>query len=192
MSDKDHLRQAIKKDRDAQPASDKAQADQSIFERLNDFAPLRDANVFFTYVAKGSEVATNAIMQTFFGHKTIIVPKVEEQQLCLYELHDVRALKLGSFGVHEPHECLPLQDLKRIDVALIPGIAFDRSGHRIGYGGGFFDRLLPQLHCTTIGLAYEFQMIEKVPTHDYDVGVNFIITDHTIYECNANTGSRRV
>ena len=192
MSDKNQLRSVIRKARDAYSASDKELANERIFERLKNFAPVRDAKVILTYVAKGSEVSTSALMQTFFGHKTLIVPKVEEEQLCLYELHDLNALKPGSFGIHEPHECMLLKDLKRIDVALIPGIAFDRTGHRIGYGGGFFDRLLPQLHCTTIGLAYEFQMIDKVPTHQYDVGVNFIITDHTLYECNAKAGSSRV
>ncbi len=189
LPDKSQLRSDLKKKRDAQSASDKTQADERIFERLKDFAPLRDAKVIFTYVAKGNEVSTNALLQSFFGDKIIVVPKVEGKELCLYELHDLKALKVGSFGVYEPDECMPLENLRRIDVALIPGIAFDRRGYRIGYGGGFFDRVLPQLHCTTIGLAYEFQMIEKVPTDSYDVGVNFIITDHTIYECNAKAGS---
>lgn len=141
------------------------------------------AKEFFTYLSHRGEVSTDVILKKFFGKKKIIVPKLKSRGICLYELHDPNQFTKGKFGIREPAVCMPKTAWHEINIALIPGIAFDCSGHRIGFGGGHFDRFLKKLDSTTIGLAYEFQIIDKVPTHAYDVPVDFIITEKRIIKC---------
>lgn len=131
------------------------------------------------------EVSTDSLLKKLFKKKKIIVPKLKSKGICLYELKDAGRFKKGKFGIREPAVCIPKKAWHEIDVALIPGVAFDVSGHRIGFGGGHFDRFLKKLDCTTIGLAYELQIIDKVPTHQYDVPVDFIITEKRTINCCA-------
>ncbi len=152
-------------------------------DRLVRFASFQKAREFFMYLSHRGEVSTDALLEKFFSKKKIIVPKIEARRICLYQLQHPSKFKKGKFGIREPLFCLPKGVWREIDVAIIPGVAFDKSGHRIGFGGGYFDRFLKKLDCTTIGLAYELQIIDKVPTHPYDVPVDFIITEKRIIRC---------
>ena len=71
----------------------------------------------------------------------------------------------------------------KFDLCIVPGVAFDKTGHRIGFGGGYFDRLLKKTRAATIGLAYEFQIIDKVPVTAYDVAVDYIVTEKRVIRC---------
>lgn len=141
------------------------------------------ARTVFTYVSLSSEVSTDLLIKKFFGEKKIVVPIVSGREIHLKELKDGTLFRKGKFGIREPKKSLPYKKISEIDVALIPGIAFDESGRRIGFGGGYFDRLLAKLHCTTIGLAYEFQIVDKAPARSYDVPVDYIITEKRIIRC---------
>lgn len=144
------------------------------------------AKEFFTYLSHRGEVSIDDLLQRFFREKKIIVPKLKSRGICLYELHDPNQFTKEKFGIREPAVCMPQKAWHKIDVALIPGVAFDMTGHRIGFGGGHFDRFLKKMNCATIGLAYEFQIIDKVPTHQYDVPVDFIITEKRIIQCHSS------
>lgn len=169
--------------REAQPAAQKKKNDAKIIRTLMNMPVFCDVQEFFTYLAHRGEVSTDALIEHFLEKKKIIVPKIEKGKMRLVQLHDAR-FSQGTFGIREPDTFVLRDELTHIDVALIPGIAFDERGHRIGFGGGYFDRLLKKMRCTTIGLAYEFQIIDKVPTHRYDVPVDFIVTEKRIIQCN--------
>lgn len=154
-------------------------------DRLVRFASFKEAREFFMYLSHRGEVSTDPLLEKFFEKKKIIVPKIELQRICLFELQHPSKFRKGKFSIREPLFCLPKRAWHEIDVAIVPGVAFDESGHRIGFGGGYFDRFLKKLDCTTIGLAYELQIIDKVPTHPYDVPVDFIITEKRIIHCCA-------
>lgn len=177
---KEEIRRKILALREAQKPVLKNKNDAAVLKNLLTCAPFIDAHEFFTYLSHKGEVSTDEIIKTFFGKKKIIVPKISEDELCLYELKNSEEFLPGRFGIREPQHCLPHRKFSSIDVALIPGIAFDATGHRIGFGGGYFDRLLKKVHCTTIGVAYEFQIIDKVLTGPYDVAVDFIVTEKRI------------
>lgn len=169
--------------RGQQPSFRKYNKDKKILQRLARFLPFSLAKEFFTYINHKGEVATDVLIKKYFGKKKIIVPRVKRGKICLYELHNPHEFEAGAFGVREPKFCMLKKDFKKIEVALIPGVAFDKTGHRIGFGGGYFDRFLKKIDCTTIGLAYELQIVEKVPVEKYDVAVDYIVTEKRIIKC---------
>lgn len=180
---KRELRKKFIKLREDQSSLKKYRKDKKILQHLVSFKPFLLAKEFFTYVNYQGEVATDILIKKYFGKKTIIVPRIKAKRICLYELHDPHEFEKGKFGIREPKICMLKRKFDEIDVALIPGIAFDGTGHRIGFGGGYFDRFLKKVHCTTIGLAYEFQIIEKVPAEKYDAAVDYIVTEKRIIKC---------
>jgi 5-formyltetrahydrofolate cyclo-ligase len=115
--------------------------------------------------------------------KRVTVPKMEpaSKQLMLSELKDpTRELLPGPIGIPEPRpEAIRPVEVKRMDLFIVPGIAFDERGNRLGQGAGYYDRLLAPVaeRIPIIGLAFELQLVEHVPTGDHDIRVNWIITE---------------
>jgi len=110
--------------------------------------------------------------------KRVGLPRVVGDALHLHEVGADDVLEEGAFGVLEPPEAAARIDPAEVDVVLVPGLAFDARGHRIGYGRGFYDRLLPQLtRAFRVGLAYDFQLVPELPEDPHDVPVHCLITD---------------
>lgn len=135
------------------------------------------------YMSVGSEVRTESMIEDALKlGKEIAVPAVdtENNALRVCELHDCDTeLEPGTFGIPEPKkECRREVPAETIDLVIVPGIAFDRKGTRIGYGKGFYDRLLSSMpKARTLGLAYDFQLIQALPEEEHDIRVNKIVTE---------------
>lgn len=133
------------------------------------------------YVSLPDEVETWRLIEYMLEHgKHVVVPRVSGARLQLAEVRDpARDLAPGAFGVWEPRRgtrrTVPLRDL---DLVLVPGLAFDRAGNRLGRGRGYFDRLLARaprsLH--TIGLCFRFQLLDRLPTNAHDRPVHAVLT----------------
>jgi len=109
----------------------------------------------------------------------IALPRVNANgELDVCEASDSCEYVAGYFGILEPAEGTPLVAPDEVDAALVPGVAFDRSGFRLGYGKGFYDRLLPLLRpgCLTLGLAFDEQLVAHVPHDDRDAPVDAVVT----------------
>ena len=137
------------------------------------------AKVVGTYYALGSEVTTELIIKraTILGKK-IALPRVEEDKITFYELSSMKSLIRGRFGILEPQ---PYEQMNDIDILIVPGIAFDKKGNRLGYGMGFYDRLLSCKRTFSIGLAYSFQLLENLPHDKYDKRLDAIASEDGIY-----------
>lgn len=143
----------------------------------------RRARVVCCYVALPYEVQTwRMIEQMLMNGKRVVVPVTHPRtkQLQVSEVRDLSAdLSPGRFGVWEPRRGarrpVPLRD---VDLVLVPGIAFDRRGHRLGHGHGYFDRFLARAPQTawTIGLAFRFQLLDRLPTTPHDYAVRQVLT----------------
>ena len=98
--------------------------------------------------------------------------------LTLHLVRDVGDLERGPFGLTQPHETAPAIEPQAIDLAIVPGVAFDRRGHRLGLGGGFYDRLLGALRDPQVAVGYGFdeQLVDLVPTLPHDLGVGVVVT----------------
>ncbi len=107
--------------------------------------------------------------------KTFYIPAFDEASGG-YRLAELTPeLKPGKFGIPEPED--PVFAPEELDLIIMPGVAFDRAGHRLGRGGGFYDRLLPQYHATRLGICFEFQCLESIPSESHDCNVDLLITE---------------
>jgi len=151
---------------------------------LNEFKKAK--NIAF-YVSVNHEVDTHNIIKELLTKKTIIVPYLVKNNpiLQLSEIYNFNDLEPKSFGILEPKEYFIKQfDPKKIDMIIIPAIVFDLTGHRIGYGYGYYDRFLRTLdNVKKIGLAYKLQIVDKIPEEQHDIPVDVIITEDKIIDC---------
>jgi 5-formyltetrahydrofolate cyclo-ligase len=129
------------------------------------------------YFALGSEVRTDLIISEAIKlGKIIALPRVEGESISFYRYSDGNLVK-GQFGIMEP---LPQAKVKAIDLLIVPGIAFDRRGYRLGYGKGYYDKFLSKSPTVSIGLAYSIQLVENLPHGSHDQRMNAIATENDI------------
>jgi 5-formyltetrahydrofolate cyclo-ligase len=133
-----------------------------------------------------TEVETGEmIRRTLSSGKRVVLPKVTGDELALYEINDFDDdIVPGAWGIPEPKAVKPVK-LDDIDLMIMPGAAFDERGNRVGYGAGFYDRLLPAFGKMTIALAFEAQIVPDVPADPHDVPVNMIVTEKRIIEASS-------
>ena len=111
--------------------------------------------------------------------------------MSLSYINSMDDMKKGAYGILEP-KTVRKADENNIDVILVPGLAFDRNGGRMGFGKGYYDRLLESSKAVKIGLCYDFQILEKIPTESHDVPMNFVITEKEILEESVRIGKSSV
>jgi 5-formyltetrahydrofolate cyclo-ligase len=138
---------------------------------------VEQAGSFFVYVSSGSEVRTHELIAALLGlGKTVSVPRVlpepgEMQPIVIHGLDDFAP---GRFGIPEPTTHEPFDETP--DVTIVPGLAFTRTGHRLGQGGGFYDRYLAQHPATyKIGLCFNEQLDEAVPSDEHDIVMDEVV-----------------
>jgi len=142
-------------------------------------------NILF-YVSYDGEVFTHDAIKESFIDKKVVVPisNKEDYSLILSKLNSFEDLVEGPYGILEPKkEKIKEISFDEIDLIIIPGIVFDLKGNRIGHGKGFYDRLLKNTKVSIIALAFEFQIIGKIPVDKNDKPVDIIITEKRIIYC---------
>ncbi len=167
----------------------------AIAQRVLRLQMWQDARVVMGYHAFNSEVRTDELLNAALQQgKRIVLPRVclQRRELDLYYIDGLTDewLELSKWGIREPKpdRCQPAQ-LADIDLILVPGVAFDTFGGRIGYGGGYYDRLLarltPDQQRCVIGLAFEEQIVLDVPLNFFDFRVPLIVTDKRLIRTGA-------
>lgn len=184
------LRETIIARRLAMGADEVATLSNQIAARLLALPEYREAKQIMSYVAFRHEVETRDIItRSLAMGKKVAVPLTvsREKKLIPSQVYDFPGdLAPGCWGILEPRpETLRPVDPSEIDLVLVPGLAFDRQGHRLGYGGGFYDRFLAQLPApsTSVALAYSFQVLPEVEHGENDWPVDIIITEAEIIRC---------
>lgn len=178
---KEELRKKIKEKRDKLSQKEILERSGKIIEKLTEMNEFVNADAVACYISFGNEVNTHFLIKNFIEKKKILVPFVDKgrKEIRLSHLKNWEELHTGEYGILEPKkEFLRIEN--NADIFIIPGIVFDESGNRIGYGGGYFDRFLCNFRGKKIALAYEFQVIKKMPNEKHDVKMDFIVTDKRI------------
>ena len=165
----------------------RAEKTRAIESKLFEFANFLEARIVLLYIDGENEVRTkNIIKRAYAFQKIVVLPAFDSGRFKVTTLkvdHPDKDLLPGPRGVAQPNpaRCKPVP-LQKIDIAIIPGVAFDEKGARIGLGHGFYDRFIPDLPATTrkVALAFEEQIIPLVPTESHDKHVDIIITDKRI------------
>lgn len=147
---------------------------------LNQQESWRAAGSVLFYAPLGNELDIwPAVSLALAADKMVSLPRFDEstQRYVICRVEDPRAdLQAGRYGVREPHPRCEVVALNRLDFALVPGVAFDLHGRRLGRGRGYFDRLLAEMRGKTCGVAYDEQIVSAVPVQPHDSDVNCILT----------------
>lgn len=185
MERKRELRGAILKPRDALSADEIAARSAAAGKRLLSLSEVSAARLILFFVSFGSEIDTvPMISRSLAAGKRIAVPRVERRarKLMPYEVRDLQSdLEPGAYGILEPKPDRPPARLDEIDVVIVPAVAWDEEGFRVGYGAGYYDRFLPEVpQAVRIGLGFELQVRSDVPRGPNDLPVDILVTEAAV------------
>lgn len=173
---KQELRRVIREQKRAMSEADIDRRSAILAEKFLQSDAYKAARTVYGYLPYNQEVRTVPILQQALRDgKQVAVPKVYGDDMKFIYLDDLSQVSKGYAGIPEPIADGPVaQD--ETALVLMPGLAFDREGHRIGYGGGFYDRFLSrEPDHPTVALCYDFQVMEKIETESFDIPVDVVL-----------------
>ena len=181
---KTQLKQSILEKRNSSSKEEIAEQSKLIENKLFNLGQYKNSKTIMFFVSFNSEVYTHEMIKKSLMEKTVIVPKVVHHEIEPSVIIDFdNLISSGKFGILEPIETMKIA-YKNIDLVLVPGIAFDTEGHRIGYGFGYYDKFLTKVpKAIKIGLCFDFQVVDKVSREEHDVPVDIIVTEKRVIEC---------
>ncbi len=174
--DKKQLRSRIRRYKQAMTAQEIEDKSARLAQKFFKTEQYRTAGTLYGYLPYNQEVRTEPILrQALLDGKRVAVPKVYGEEMRFLYLEDLEAVAPGFGGIPEPVADTPVAEDKEA-LVLMPGLAFDRQGHRIGYGGGFYDKFLAlEPSHPTVALCYDFQMLEQLQTEEFDIPVDLVL-----------------
>ena len=188
---KQALRQRIIAARDELTPTLQARLSKEIVRQLCSLAAYRTARIVLGYLNFGSELQSELwVRQALTDGKQVLLPRVNKagRHLELFRIENLdNDVAPGAYGIREPipERCRHFDAPGEIDLILLPGVAFDRTGGRLGYGGGFFDKLLAHLprRPVLIAGAFALQVIDEIPQESTDHRVDWLVTEHETIRC---------
>lgn len=151
------------------------QKSEQIISNLKTYEAFMKAKTVMLYWSLPDEVYTHALINSLLKTKTVILPTIMDNELVPVQITDIADLHEGKFHILEPKN---KEFIGKIDIIVVPGVAFDRCGNRLGRGRGFYDRFLQHQTAETVGIGFNFQLVEKVPTERNDVKLKKIISEN--------------
>ena len=160
-------------------------ADYSICTKVMERPEWKNADTICLYFSQSHEVDTKPLLAAALTDgKRIVFPRVEGKGLVLHEIRSITDFTKGKYNILEPKKSTPIVKPACVDIFIVPGVAFDRAGNRMGHGKGYYDRLLAECHAPKIGLSYERQVIAKLDSSSYDVPMTAVITEKGVYHAS--------
>lgn len=181
--EKETLRASIKAQRKQLTKDEIHKKSAKVYSALFSSEILQDAKTVMVYLSAFNEVRTEMIIDTLLQSGVrVCAPVTDTKRMSItpYYLEDAKKLIQGAFKIAEPtRDCEAKPE--DIDAVLVPGIAFDKSGNRMGFGAGYYDRFLHSYDGIKIGICYDFQLFDKIPKDSHDITMNYIISEDKIY-----------
>lgn len=176
--DKKELRKQIRAAKKAVPFCEKCSRSAPILAKVESLAAFQQAKTILMYWSMEDEVQTHDFVNRWYKEKTILLPCVDGDDLRLRQYSGPECLIEGEqFGIGEPTGP-EYTELDKVEMIIVPGVAFDSQNNRMGRGRGFYDRLLKSTpNAYKVGVAFDFQMVENVPTEPFDVAMNTVISE---------------
>ena len=173
------LRERMREARDRIPEPERTAAAAGVEEALLRLPEVASATTVAMFDAFGAEIPTGRIVSGMLEQgKRVLLPFLDAGRMEMAEIGPDEALLPTAYGPGEPGSRTAV-DPEEVDVIVVPGLAFDRRGHRLGYGGGHYDGYLRRLrpHATRIGIAFEVQVVDHLPASDADERVHVLVTE---------------
>ncbi len=185
---KNQMRENLKKLRAQIPSELSESACQGVWDIFRTTPEFQKAKGIGVFASVPEEINTYLLLEgVLSAGKRLYLPKVVKGKthFDFYPVNDIKKLAPGAFGILEPTVPKPA-DWSELDLVLVPGLAFDRHGNRLGFGKGYYDRVLPLLRKSTliVGLAYSFQIVDKVPVSTEDVPMKALLSEKGFFHCH--------
>ncbi|MBU5427392.1 5-formyltetrahydrofolate cyclo-ligase [Tissierella pigra] len=190
--DKKTLRKEMLKKRSELSREDIVEYSNIIANKIYEMDNYKNAKRIMCFVSNGDEVETHPLIEQIIKDgKSIVVPITipKTRELLVSDVYSLSELEVGDYNIEVPKkEFTRVVDPNTIDLILVPGVAFAKDGYRVGYGGGYYDRFLSKLLNPTpkIAIGFDLQVVDKVPTDQYDLPVDMIVTEKRIIHCSKN------
>ncbi|MFC1616157.1 5-formyltetrahydrofolate cyclo-ligase [Patescibacteria group bacterium] len=153
----------------------------SILQKLDNLEAFQESKNVLFYIPIKNEVDTLPIIKKYLEKKNIYLPKsLNSNTISINLMKSFEDLNEGKYGIPEPSDRSEKITAKKLDLIIVPGVGFDIHGFRIGFGKGYYDRLLKMVTCPKIALSYDLQIQDKLPIEPHDEKVDIIITENQI------------
>ena len=173
---KEDIRNRVKTRKSLLSDAEKSLAAATVFNRLEQSAAFALAEKILLYHPLPDELSTREFLDRWCGRKRFFLPRVNGLNLDILP-YDRSRMALGAFHIEEP-QGNETADISEIELIVVPAVAYDRKGNRVGRGKGYYDRLLAETRATKVGVGYDFQLLEEeIPAEPHDVAVDMVITD---------------
>ena len=175
LSDKRKIRQAVRAEIAKLSNEEKKSISAQIFSELDNRNEVCNASIIALFISLPDEPQTATFIEQLLGkNKRIVVPRIEGEEMNFYDIS--AGLEKGSFDIMEPTSNTPIEP-SEIDIMIVPGVAFTRTGQRLGRGKGFYDKYLSRkgFRAYTIGVCYPCQIVENLPTEMHDKSLDSVI-----------------
>lgn len=176
--DKEDIRIRVRAQKSLLTAAERAQAAAEACRLLEEHAAFLMADHILMYHSLADELDTREFIDRWASRKHFYLPRVNGVNLDILP-YDRHSLRLGAFHIEEPTGD-EVADMSDIEMIVVPAVAYDRRGNRVGRGKGYYDRLLASTKAIKVGLAYSFQLVDEIDAEPHDVKVDIIITDKGI------------
>lgn len=189
---KKELRREMLSRRDTMDARDINDLNSALWKQLKAVPSLWDGRTVYTYISYRQEADTRALIRKLWDMGLpVAAPRINGQRMEFYRIRSQADIRAGYKGIPEPGEgCAPVKE--ESGLVVVPGAVFDDRGYRIGYGGGFYDRFLEENPgLATMGLAYGFQVVDRVPAQAFDRPVAAVLTPAGLIKCNSSAKCRK-
>ena len=173
---KRQLRKQIREEKKLHTADVLKEYSSTLLKQIEKHPRFIAARTILMYHSLGDEVQTQAFIEKWHAYKKILLPIVKGDILILRHYQGKELMQVGAFGIEEPMG-EEFTDYDDIELGIIPGVAFDRQGNRLGRGKGYYDKLLPLLHSYNIGICYRFQALEEIPSEPFDQSMDEVWTE---------------
>ncbi len=183
---KEELRGELIKKRKELPKNEVLEKSKQIEKGLFEVDEFKKASTILFYVSYDNEVYTHEMIKECISEKNIVVPVTDKLRgkMILSKLDNWGDLAIGSYNILEPKkEKIKEISIDDVDLIIVPGVGFDERGNRLGHGKGYYDNLLKNSTSLKISLAFDFQIVENIPTEKHDIPVDKIITEKRVIDC---------
>ncbi|NDV77421.1 5-formyltetrahydrofolate cyclo-ligase [Dysgonomonas sp. 511] len=176
---KDELRKRISAEKKKMPKDELAEKSQEVLDIVEMTGVFQSAKNIFLYNSLSDEIQTSAFLDKWCTEKKIYLPVVLGDDIVFRPYSKSTALQQSAYGIHEP-EGENFTDYKKVDLVIVPGVAFDRKMNRLGRGKGYYDRFLKKLTAPKMGICFEFQLLDSVPTNENDVKMDYLVSENDL------------
>lgn len=177
--DKDYIRRRVRARKQMLEEADRAEAAGNVFNRIESLLAFIMSKRILIYNSLPDELSTREFINRWHNDKSFFLPRVNGVDLDILP-YDATRLQMGAFRIEEPtgHD---IADPSTMDLIIVPAVAYDRKGNRIGRGKGYYDRLLRKTRAMKIGVAYDFQLFDEIEVEPHDIPVDIVITESGTY-----------